>query len=177
MNIIKANEKDIDQLISVTGNCAKDLMAKNIYQWNESYPSREVLLHDIALQQLWKLEVNSKIVGIVVMTEIEDEEYNGVEWLTENAKNLYIHRLAVDPDHQGKGYAQMLMSFAENYAIENKYASIRLDTFSQNKRNQKFYENRNYTRLGNVYFPNQSEDPFYCYEMPITKTGISNENY
>jgi len=73
----------------------------------------------------------------------------------------------VNTDNQGQGYAQKLMTFAENYAIENNYASIRLDTFSQNKRNQKFYELRGYKRLGNIYFPKQSEHPFYCYELVL----------
>ena len=71
------------------------------------------------------------------------------------------------PNYQGLGYAQQLMAFAETYAIENKFSSIRLDTFSQNKRNQKFYELRGYKRLGTIFFPKQSEDPFYCYELVL----------
>jgi ribosomal protein S18 acetylase RimI-like enzyme len=94
-----------------------------------------------------------------------DEEYHSINWLTKNNNNLYIHRVAIHPEHQGKGYAQQLMGFAENFAIENNYTSIRLDTFSQNTRNQKFYELRGYKRLGNIYFPKQSEHPFYCYEL------------
>jgi ribosomal protein S18 acetylase RimI-like enzyme len=94
-----------------------------------------------------------------------DEEYGSIKWLTENKNNVYIHRLAVHPEHQGKGIAQQLMDFAEDFAIKNNYTSIRLDTFSKNKRNQKFYELRNYKRLGNIYFPKQSNEPFYCYEL------------
>jgi len=73
----------------------------------------------------------------------------------------------VGPEYQGKGYARMLMNFAENYARDNRYISIRLDTFSQNKKNQKFYEQRGYQKLGNVYFPKQSNYPFYCYERVL----------
>jgi len=85
--------------------------------------------------------------------------------LTVTSNNLYIHRLAIDPIMQSKGYAQQLMSFAENYGRKNNYESIRLDTFSKNTRNQRFYEQRGYIRLENVYFLNQSQDPFYCYEL------------
>ncbi len=59
------------------------------------------------------------------------------------------------------------MDFAEQFAIEHNYSSIRLDTFSQNKRNQKFYELRNYKRLDDIYFPKQSEFPFHCYELVL----------
>ena len=59
------------------------------------------------------------------------------------------------------------MDFAEDYAKSNNYESVRLDTFSKNKRNNIFYENRGYIRLGNVYFPEQSRFPFYCFEKLI----------
>jgi ribosomal protein S18 acetylase RimI-like enzyme len=104
---------------------------------------------------------------MIVLTEIEDVEYKTVQWLTTNIRNLYVHRLAVKPVFQGKGYAQQLMQFAESYAKENNYVSIRLDTFSKNERNQQFYEKRNYIKLASIYLPNQSEFPFYCYEKVL----------
>jgi len=89
------------------------------------------------------------------------------KWLTQNIDNLYIHRLAVDPKYWGKGYAQKLMNFAENHAKTNAFVSVRLDTFSQNKRNKIFYETRGYQKLDKIYFPKQSEHPFYCYELVL----------
>jgi ribosomal protein S18 acetylase RimI-like enzyme len=59
------------------------------------------------------------------------------------------------------------MDFAEQHAIENNYTSIRLDTFSKNKRNQLFYELRGYKKLEDIYFPKQSEFPFNCYELVL----------
>jgi ribosomal protein S18 acetylase RimI-like enzyme len=167
MKIKKATREDIDWLYSITKSCAKNMIEKGIFQWDEHYPSRGILQKDIDLQQLWKLEVANTIIGLIVLTEIIDEEYKNVKWLTENNNNLFVHRLAVDPNLQGKGYAQKLMDFTENFARERNYKSIRLDTFSKNKRNQQFYEKRNYTRLESIYFLNQSKHPFYCYEMII----------
>ena len=164
MVINKASVQDLEQLLSIVKSCGQNLIEQGIFQWNEEYPKREDLLEDIELQELWKLEDQNSIIGLIVLTENEDAEYQDVKWLTKNDKNLYIHRLAVHPKFQGKGYAQKLMDFAENYALKHKYNSIRLDTFSQNKRNQQFYEQRNYIKLENIYFPNQSEFPFYCYE-------------
>lgn len=164
MLIKKASKQDLDQLLTVVKSCGKNLIDQGIFQWNEEYPKREDLLEDIELQELWKLEDKDSIIGLIVLTENEDTEYHNVKWLTKNHKNLYIHRLAVHPKFQGKGYAQKLMAFAEKYARENGYSSIRLDTFSENKRNLKFYEQRNYVKLESIYFPKQSAFPFYCYE-------------
>ena len=99
-----------------------------------------------------------------------DQEYIPINWITNNNDNsLYLHRLAIHPKKQGRGYAQKMMDFAEKFAINNNYTSIRLDTFSKNYRNQKFYEIRGYKRLGTIYFPKQSKFPFYCYEWSCKK--------
>jgi len=165
MKIERASNIDLEKMYAITKSCGKQMIEKGIFQWNEFYPSKEVLQKDIELQQIWKLTESNSVVGIIVLTEIEDKEYKNVKWITENNKNLYIHRLAIEPIFQGKGYAQALMTFAEDYARKNNYKSVRLDTFSQNKRNQNFYEQRNYIKLENIYFPSQSEFPFYCYEL------------
>ncbi|UMB59482.1 GNAT family N-acetyltransferase [Lutibacter sp. A80] len=164
MHIEKATQNDLEACYFITKSCAASMIENGIFQWNDIYPSLEVLDKDIALQQLWKLTENNTIIGIIVLTTIEDIEYKSVKWLTENKYNLYVHRLAVDPIFQGKGYAQKLMCFAEDYALKKGFHSIRLDTFSQNARNQKFYKKRGYIKLEEIYFPNQSKFPFYCYE-------------
>ena len=94
----------------------------------------------------------------------KDEVYNSTNWLTEDHKNLYIHRLAVHPKFQKKGIGNKLMDYAESTAKKLNFISIRLDTFSQNKSNNKFYESRGYKKLGDVFFRKQSEFPFHCYE-------------
>lgn len=164
MIIEKATYIDLEKLYAITQSCGKYLIEKGIFQWNDFYPSKEILENDIHSQQIWKLVVETKIIGMVVLTEIVDNEYKNIKWLTENNNNLYLHRLAVEPKFQGKGYAQKLMDFAENFAVQNKYISIRLDTFSQNEHNQRFYKQRNYIQLESIYLPNQSEFPFYCFE-------------
>lgn len=123
--ISKASIEDLSNLYALTKSCAKHMIKKGIFQWNEKYPSKEVLQKDIELQQIWKLQVDNKIIGSIVLTKLEDKEYKNVKWLTNNYKNLYIHRLAVLPNFQGKGYAQKLMNFAENYAKEHNFKSIR----------------------------------------------------
>ena len=163
--IRKATLKDIDSIIDITKACAKLMISKSIFQWNEHYPTKAAFENDVKRNELHVLEIENSIIGCVVISIVMDEEYVPIKWLTPNEHNIYIHRLAIHPKYQGKGYAQELMNFAETFSIENNYASIRLDTFSQNDRNQKFYELRGYQKSGHVYFPKQSESPFYCYEL------------
>ena len=162
-----AKISEIDDILEITRACANYMMAKGIYQWNEQYPSKLHLELDMERNELFVKTINGSIVGAIVISEHMDEEYLPVQWLTKNEKNIYIHRLCVHPKYQGEGYAQKMMSYAEDHAKKNGFVSVRLDTFSQNKRNQKFYETRGYQRLGDVHFPEQSEYAFHCYELVL----------
>lgn len=159
----------IDQILDVTQACVKRMIDEGIFQWNETYPNSEVFQKDIERGELYVFISENSVMGCIVISNYMDKEYETVKWLTKNSNHYYIHRLAVHPNHQGKGIARSLMDFAENLAIQNNIASIRLDTFSKNLRNQKFYDARGYKQLESIYFTNQSEFPFYCYELPITK--------
>lgn len=163
--IRKATLNDIDHIVEITKACGRFMTSKNIFQWNEHYPNRIAFEKDVKRDELYLLEHENTIIGCIVISNLMDDEYMPIHWLTPNENNVYIHRLAVHPKHQGKGYAQQLMDYAESFSIENNYTSIRLDTFSKNLRNQKFYELRGYKKLGSIYFPKQSEYPFYCYEL------------
>lgn len=165
--IRRAKISEIPDILIITKACAHNMMEKGIFQWNEEYPSAEAFEKDIERNELFVLEEATKIIGTVVISTLMDNEYVPVKWLTPNSNNVYIHRLAVDPNFQGMGYAQKLMDFAENSARKNDFISVRLDTFSQNKSNQKFYEKRGYQRLEDIAYPKQSEHPFHCYELVL----------
>ena len=165
--IKKAGIHQLSEIKSLTEACARAMCEIGIYQWNEHYPSLKRLRKDIEKEELYVYEQDETISGIIVITEDMDEEYIPIPWLSRTNSNIYIHRLATHPQVWGQGYAQKMMDFAEDHARQRNFESVRLDTFSQNKRNQRFYESRGYQRLGNIYFPKQSEHPFYCYELLI----------
>ena len=160
-----AKISEIPDILAIAKACASDMIKKGIHQWNEHYPSKATFEKDVERNELYVLEMDRDILGTIVISTFMDREYIPVHWAAPNENNLYIHRLAVHPKHQGKGYAQQLMDFAEHYGRENGFVSVRLDTFSQNKRNQLFYETRGYQKLGDIYFPKQSKHPFHCYEL------------
>lgn len=164
--IRRAKISEIPDIIAICNACAAHMISNDILQWNESYPSASVFEKDIERGDLYIL-YDKQIIGTIVLTTSIDEEYLPVNWLTPNFNNIYVHRLSVHPHHQRKGYAQQLMGFAENHAKENSFVSIRLDTFSQNKRNQIFYETRGYQKLEDIFLPKQSKYPFHCYELVL----------
>jgi len=167
MSIRQAIITDLDIVKKIAEACAIDMANYSIFQWNEKYPSRDVFKNDIEAGALYVIEINKTIVGCIMLSDVKDDSYKDVKWLTKDFKNLYVHRLAVNPDYQKKGHGRRLMDFAESFAVENNFTSIRLDTFSLNHRNNKFYKSRGYTQLGDVFFPIQSDLPFHCYEKVL----------
>ena len=164
MNIRLATSEDLDAVVNITRACNLHMRSKGIFQWTDKYPSRKAFEEDLKREELYLLEDHDRIAGCIVISTFKDEVYEPVGWLTPDEKNIYIHRLAVHPEYQGKGCAQQLMNYAEQQSEENGFKSIRLDTFSQNPRNHRFYEKRGYQKLEDIYFPEQSEHPFFCYE-------------
>ncbi len=162
-----AKKQEIGQILALTKACASYMIAQQIYQWNEYYPSASAFENDIARQELYVYEIDKNIAGCIVISTHMDQEYDSILWSTPNDLNFYIHRLAVNPKDQKQGVARAMMDYAETVAKAKGAHAVRLDTFSQNKRNQRFYLNRGYTQLGNIYFPKQSDHPFYCYELVL----------
>ena len=162
-----ATLNELDRVKEIAEACAKNMIDNNIFQWNDKYPSREIFKEDIKNKSLYVSKINQEVVGCIMFSSSKDDVYKTVNWITEDEYNLYIHRLAVDPIFQKRGIARKMMDFAEDFAKSNNYISIRLDTFSQNPRNNKFYKSRGYNKLDDVYFPKQSEFPFHCYEKLV----------
>jgi len=165
--IRKAKPQEIIQLLSITAACAQKMTAEAIFQWDEVYPNKEAFEKDVKRNELYVLLAEKAIIGCITISTEKDEEYNTIDWLTEDGLNYYIHRLAIHPDFQHQGKAKKLMDFAETFAKQQKALSVRLDTFSKNNRNQRFYEARGYQKLGDVYFPRQAMFPFHCYELVL----------
>lgn len=164
--IEKAKILYLEELYQMYVDAKDDLIQQGIYQWTTNYPNSKHIKRDIENNSLYVLKVNNAIVGAICLNEIQDAEYAKIDWKFKQGKVLVIHRLAIKPNQQHKGYAKDLMDFAEKFAINNGYSSIRLDAFTQNKRVLQFYKNRNYKSRGQVYFP-EREHPFYCLEKEV----------
>ena len=169
--IRQAKEMDLCGILGITRACGAAMRAAGIFQWTETYPSEVAFRNDLVRGELWVFDPGNGPVACLVVSDLMDPEYRAVSWGTPDQGARYIHRLAVHPDFQRRGIAGKLMDFAESQARAERATAIRLDTFSRNAGNQRFYENRGYRRLGAVYFPNQSAYPFYCYERALPSPG------
>lgn len=166
--IRKATKDDLDEVMLIIKACTKHMISKNIFQWNEKYPNIETFKNDIENENLYVLSLqNNELIGCVSITFEMDDFYKTIDWISPSKKNIYVHRLAVHPNNQGQGHAKIIMNFIEKKGVDNLCESIRLDTFSMNNKNNTLYTKLGYQKLGQIYFRDQSEMPFNCFEKPL----------
>ena len=147
----KANKYNLKPIIELFSRAVKDLCARGIDQWDEYYPTSQILKNDIDSGDMYVLCENGEIVSAVVINEHQEEEYEQSKW-KDDGKPAVIHRLCVDPMAQSKGTGRRTMEFAEQLIKEKGYTSIRLDVFTKNPRAYQLYKNLGYQHTGEFNF-------------------------
>ncbi|MFO7828623.1 MAG: GNAT family N-acetyltransferase [Bacteroidales bacterium] len=166
MHIQKAIPENLIEIMYLLRQCIEDFNKNNIYQWNVSYPDNFRLLREIEKGTLYLMINKGVPIATITFDDDQDSVFDGIEWKNKNDKFIVIHRIAVFPTWQNKGVGRKLMDFAEQYAKENNYKSIRLDVTSSNEQLVKIYEKLGYTKTGDVLYPKQ-KIPFKCLEKVI----------
>lgn len=167
MNIGLARISDTEEIFELLQLCGEHMRKNGIMQWNENYPLKGHVEQDIQAESMYCLRNDEQILGIVVIDENQSKEYAELPWKHRQEPILVVHRFAVLPKSQKQGIGKSLMDFALNYGIDLGYKSIRLDAYSGNARTLKFYINRGYQKVGEIYFPYRTEH-FDCFEKSLT---------
>ena len=163
MKIRCANSQDLNAVMNLIRSCTCYMEAQEIHQWDEIYPDESTIKNDIGKQQLYLLKDTGYICGIIALNEFQEPQYKNISWKFQG-KTLVVHRLAIEPSCQRKGYARMLMQFAHKLAIEQQYETIRLDAFVHNPAAVALYEKLGYRMAGTVTF---RKGDFFCFEIPV----------
>ncbi len=144
-------------------SCVRHMESQGIDQWDEVYPDEVTIRRDMDADELYLLEQDGRLCGIITLNELQEMAYQEVAWQF-GGKALVVHRLAIDPVCQGKGFAGDLMGFAYAFAQERQYATIRLDAIALNLRAVALYERLGYQQAGSVVF---RKGPFICFEIRV----------
>ena len=167
MNIKAAGPEDLKNIMSLVQTIIKDMQNNGSDQWDALYPDIQTITDDLGKKSLYLLRDQKKCPAMVVLNEEQDKEYKTVNWSVVNGPVLVIHRLCVNPEWRGKGLANRLMDFAEEFAVKHGYKSIRLDAYSVNPAAVGLYIKRGYRKVGHVFFPRRKY-PFYCFEKILS---------
>ncbi|MEC4052947.1 GNAT family N-acetyltransferase [Myroides odoratimimus] len=154
---------DLSQTLHVLEEVKQHMLSQGIDQWDESYPNKDIISNDIQKKQAYIYTENEQILAYMVLNEEYDVEYNDLRW-TSPTPFIVIHRLFVSPKAQGKGISSKMILFAEQYAKDNNYASIRFDAYTLNTTANAVYTKKGYQLVGTVQF---RKGVFNCYEKTL----------
>lgn len=158
-----ATISDLLQALEVLEAVKNHMIKQDLDQWDEHYPNQETLTTDLNNQQAYIYLEHGKILAYMVLNEEYDTEYDDLVWYTKTPF-LVIHRLFVHPIAQGKGISSQMILFAEKYAKEHQYHSIRFDAYSLNDTANAVYLKKGYSHVGTVTF---RKGVFNCYEKKV----------
>lgn len=167
LQIEKAKIDDIEALMTLFRECTEALLSAGIHQWNGSYPTVAIFQKDIESDSVFVVKENGKMLATITLNDRQDEQYQTIQWKYPSEKVLVIHRLAVSPKSQGRSIGKLLCHFAESFGLENGFAVIRLDAYSDNPVSCGLYEKLDYHRAAGFCWFHGNELPFYCYEKQL----------
>lgn len=130
-----------------TGTCTEDDMQQFLHDYFDIEQVKKELadINDL----YFFIEMEGKPVGYLRLME----DYRNFA-LMKQWKALELKRIYIDSAYHGKGLAQELMAFAENYARENKYEVLWLGVWEHNNRAKRFYEKMGFKDSGHMHdFP------------------------
>ena len=156
--------EDLPELITLYRAAIARMDEQNIPQWDEIYPSIEVLQADVSSGHMQIGRVNGKIAVAFLLEECSEEDYEAADWRYRDPRFIVLHRLCVHPAFQGQGVARQAMDFLEQSVLDSGLSAVRLDAFSLNPAALKLYESRGYEKAGEIQF---RKGLFYLYEKRL----------
>ena len=166
-----AGMDDFGRIEKLYGDCIADLNKKGIHQWDERYPNTATITDGIHSGCQYLFEEEHALIGSIILNQIQSEQWNSMPWKYALGKVLIMHTLAIDPAVQGKGYGQSALDACIAFGVDNGYAAMRLDVFSENPAAIRLYEKNGFERVGEVIFPFKPEghQVYRCYERTLKR--------
>lgn len=151
MYVRRSNMEDIPAMMELYAQ-ARVFMRENgnLNQWDDSYPSRELLEKDIAFGNSYIVEDDEKnLAATFAFIKGEDPTYYGIEngaWLNHEPYGT-IHRLAGNTSYHG--IASGCISWCKS-----QIGNLRADTHEDNKIMQHLLEKNGFVRCGIIHLAN-----------------------
>ena len=159
MNIRKTRKEDVPVIMDLYENAKAFMRSKgNLTQWNDGYPSVEIITEDIDNGNSYVFVENDEIVGTFAFIIGEDPTYQVIEDGEWHSSKIYgtIHRIA------SSGKAKGLAKTCFDYCSE-KIDYLRIDTHEDNQPLQDAVLRYGFQKCGIIYVRDGSKRVAFDY--------------
>lgn len=152
MTFSKASSDDIPAIMEIFHQAQLYLASQNVDQWQNGYPTEEIIINDIRNQENYIVKNKENIiVGTTMLTTNPEPTYSEIEgsWLSsENSVYGVIHRMAINANFRKSGIAQFMFNQCEQILKAQNIESMKIDTHEDNKGMRSLLRKLNYKYCG-----------------------------
>ena len=145
-------ESDLERVMELVADAQNWFRGQGIDQWQDGYPTREIILNDISGGENHIVEHNGVVAATCVISFAGEPTYNEIKgkgWLNGN-RYAVVHRIAVADEFRRKGIAKEILHYAEELSVEQGIADIRIDTHRDNVAMRSLLKRLGYTHCGRI---------------------------
>lgn len=148
----KGSAEDLLRIMELVADAQNWFAKQEIDQWQDGYPTPEIISSDILCRNNYIIEYNGVVVATFVLSfdgESTYREVKGKGWLNANPYAV-IHRIAVADECRRKGIAREILHYAEEVCAERDIENIRIDTHRDNAAMRSLLKKMGYTHCGRI---------------------------
>ncbi len=148
----KGVASDLERIMELVADAQNWFRGQNIDQWQDGYPTREIISSDIVGGVNYIIELNGVASATAVISFAGEPTYSEIKgrgWLNEN-RYAVVHRIAVADECRRKGIAKEILLFTEELCAERGVSDIRIDTHRDNRAMRSLLKKMGYTHCGRI---------------------------
>lgn len=145
--------EDLDKIMNIVVEAQAALLAAGVDQWQNGYPSHEIITQDITNGNSYVLVEGDMMLGTVALEFDGEPNYDKIyegSWLSEGAYAA-IHRIAITKGYKGQGLASKMIESMVKISQDRGFLSIKVDTHEDNQAMQKMLGKNGFTYCGIIY--------------------------
>ena len=165
LTIRKTISADIPSLMEIFDEARETIAKLGIDQWQNGYPSREIIENDVNDGISYAAELDGALLGTFVMLTDGEPTYDKIyegKWLTGSSSDyVAIHRVAIRLSARGSGLSGKIIEYAEDFAKSVNRRSLRIDTHEGNLVMRRMLEKNGFTHTGTIYLTSNEKRVAY----------------
>lgn len=152
LKIQKVGSDGVEELHKILEKCGQDMQQRfGLSHWVPAYPP-ELMRRDAEVKSVYSVREGDQAIATFTIGTSAPAYYDMSIWEVPDAKALYVNRLAVLPDQQGRGIGTWCMGTIERLAIAEKCMAVRLDAYDKHLSLHEFYRGLGYKQRGTARF-------------------------
>ena len=145
MEILKAKDSQLLEILYIIRECAQQLKDKGVKYWHNTHADYAQISKDIEQGYVFIHTIKKGPVGTITVKPDPEVE-----------NTSHLDRLAIFPHFQRRGLAKIMIDFAEKHSLENGYSSLRGTIPVDDKSLCKLLEEKGFVNKGIIHHvPNE----------------------